>query len=498
MVNLLAIDLGTSSVKVIITDENGSILSRASIDYPMLQPLPGWVEQSVDDWWHASVRAIQQALHKLNTVPQIDAIGLSGQMHGTVLMDDAGLPLRNAIIWPDRRSSHQVDEIHRRVGRERMIEITGSIAAPGFQAASLVWIQQNEPHLWTKIRRVLLPKDYLRWRLCGEFSTDPSDASGSGLFDGAGRNWSQELLKVLGTEMQRLPHVVPSFQQVGCLQPDTAREAGLSAEIPIVVGAADTAASLLGAGITQPGQLLATISTGGQLLTPTERFITDPDGRLHTFCSALEPAQCCAAWYLMGATLSAGKSLQWLLEAVFRLSTQGDYSPLIAWAEQSRIGAEGLIFMPYLSGERGPESSSQLPGAFIGLTNRHGRPELVRAVLEGVVYSLYEKYLVLVEKGFQSEKVVLAGGGARSSLWTQIVADVFGLPVEKLQIEDQSAYGAALLAGAGTGIFSVEEGAKAWRISAIQVEPNLVAHAQYQELFSIFQHFRGTLYLFPQ
>lgn len=498
MANLLAIDLGTSSVKVIITDEHGSILSRASIDFPMLQPLPGWVEQSADDWWQASITAIQQALHKLNTVLRIDAIGLSGQMHGTVLLDDAGLPLRNAIIWPDRRSSDQVDEIHRRVGPERMIEITGSIAATGFQAASLVWIQQNEPHLWKKTRRVLLPKDYLRWRLNGEYSTDPSDASGSGLMDSARRNWSQELLKVLNTDLQSLPQVVPSFKQAGVLQPDAAREIGLYAGIPIVVGAADTAASLLGAGITQPGQLLLTISTGGQLLTPSEKFVTDPDGRLQTFCSALEPAPGCAAWYLMGATLSAGKSLQWLLEAVFKLKRQAGYSPLLALAEQSSIGAEGLSFMPYISGERSQGSSFQFPGAFIGLTNRHGRPQLVRAVLEGVVYSLYEKYLVLVEKGFHFEKIVLAGGGARSSLWTQIVADVFGLPVAKLQIEDQSAYGAAILAGAGTGIFSIDEGAHSWRKLAAQVEPDLIAHARYQELFLMFQQLRGKLSTFPQ
>jgi xylulokinase len=496
--NLLAIDLGTSSVKVIITDEHGSILGRASIEYPMLQPLPGWVEQSVDDWWQASIMAIQHALHKLNTVPRIDAIGLSGQMHGTVLLDDSGLPLRNAIIWPDQRSSAQVEEMNRLVGRERMIEITGSIAATGFQAASLVWIQQNEPHLWKKTRWVLLPKDYLRWRLCGEFSTDPSDASGSGLFDGARRNWSQDLLKVLDTEVQSLPQVVPSFQKVGVLLPDAARDSGLSAGIPIIVGAADTAASLLGAGITKPGQLLVTISTGGQLLTPSESFIADPEGRLHSFCSALEPAQGCAAWYLMGATLSAGKSLQWLLEAVFQLRNQEGYSQLIAWAEQSSIGADGLIFMPYLSGERSPDSGSQLPGAFIGLTKRHGRPEIVRSVLEGVVYALYEKYLVLVEKGIQSEKIVFAGGGARSSLWTQIVADVFGLPVEKLQIEDQSAYGAALLAGAGAGIFSVDEGVKAWRKTAAWVEPNRAAHAQYREMFSIFQRFKNKLRALPQ
>jgi xylulokinase len=487
MTNLLGIDLGTSSAKVLITDEQGLTLSRGSAAYPLLTPKPGWVEQSPDDWWQATAQAVQQALSGLEAESRFGAIGLSGQMHGTVLLDSQDRLLCSAVIWPDQRSSRQVNEITDLVGNERLIEITGSTAASGFQAATLRWMQQNMEQVWMKTRRVLLPKDYLRWRLCGEFGTDPSDAAGTGLLDAERRTWSQEMLISLQLDANLFPSVKPSTTLAGRLRPSAAKELGLPVGIPVIVGAADTAASLLGAGITEARDLLLTISTGGQLITPTKKFATDRQGRLHTFCSAVEPQKQAAGWYLMGATLSAGQSLRWLRDNVFKSSSPDAYHQMTAWAENSAVGADGLFFTPYLSGDRSPADDSQVRGAFIGLTTRHGRAELVRAVLEGVVYSLYEKYLVLVDHGVSSERIILAGGGARSVLWTQIVADMFGLPVEKVLIEEQSAYGAALLAGAGTRLFEVAKGAREWGKRAGQIEPNKKAHAHYQDLLPVFR-----------
>jgi xylulokinase len=495
--NLLGIDLGTSSVKVLITNEDGGILSRGSADYPMRTPQPGWVEQAPDEWWQATLLAVGQALSAFKEEPGLGAIGLSGQMHGTVLLDSKDQLLGPAIIWPDQRSSRQVEEITALVGMERLIGITGSIAATGFQAATLRWMQQNKEQVWAKTRRVLLPKDYLRWRLCDQFGTDPSDAAGTGLLDGGGRIWSQELLDDFQIDAHLLPPIKPSITQAGRLCSSAAHEFGLSEGIPVVIGAADTAASLLGVGITKARDLLLTISTGGQLITPSTTFIVHGAGLWHTFCSAVEPKEQAAGWYLMGATLSAGQSLRWLRDNVFKTRSGDAYPQMMAWAEQSAIGAEGLFFTPYLSGERAPAGDSRVRGVFLGLTTRHGRAELVRAVLEGVVYSLYEKYLALVDDGVTPERLILAGGGARSKLWTQIAADMFGLPVEKVLIEEQSAYGAALLAGAGAGLFDVADGAREWRNLAGQIEPDLKAHAQYQELLPVYREIQQRTRSFP-
>lgn len=495
--NILGIDLGTSSVKVLITDGEGGILSRGSAGYPMRTPQPGWVEQAPDEWWQATVLAVRQALSGLEDEPGLSAIGLSGQMHGTVLLDSKAQLLGPAIIWPDQRSSRQVDEITALVGKERLIKITGSIAATGFQAATLRWMQQNKEQVWAKTRRVLLPKDYLRWRLCDRFGTDPSDAAGTGLLDGERRTWSQELLDDLQIATHLFPPIKPSITQAGRLSGSAAHAFGISKGVPVVVGAADTAASLLGSGITEACDLLLTISTGGQLITPSRTFIVDGAGRWHTFCSAAEPRQQTAGWYLMGATLSAGQSLRWLRDNVFKTSSGDAFLQMMAWAEQSAVGAEGLFFTPYLSGERGPDGDSQVRGAFFGLTTRHGRAELVRAVLEGVIYSLYEKYLVLADNGVSPERLLLAGGGTRSILWTQIAADMFGMPVEKVLIEEQSAYGAALLAGAGIGIFDVAVGAREWGKTAGRIEPNLKAHTQYQALLPVYRELHQRMRSLP-
>ena len=481
MALLLGIDLGTSSVKVLVTDEKGSIFGRGTANYPLSTPKEGWVEQSPEEWWQAAILATRNALSELDIDQAPAAIGLSGQMHGTVLLGEDNRVLRPAIIWPDQRSVRQVAEITELVGEQRLIAITGSSAATGFQASSLRWIQQNMKSIWEQTSMVLLPKDYMRWRLCGEFITDPSDAAGTGLFDGNGREWSRELLAALDVDPGLLPAIKTSTQPVGRLHPGPAQEMALPDGIPVITGAADTAASLLGAGVISEGDLLITISTGGQLITPISSFITDQQGKLHTFCTALEPGP---PWYLMGATLAAGVSLRWLRDNVLKLASAEGYERMIELAEDSPAGAKGVIFSPYLAGDRG---DPQVRGAFLGLTIRHGKAELIRAVLEGVVFSLYEKYLLLLKLGVKPERILLSGGGARSNLWCQIVSDVFGLPVARVLVEEQSAYGAALLAGAGNGKFELTEGVLDWMKLGQQVEPEEKTHAIYREMLPIFR-----------
>jgi xylulokinase len=487
MTQLMGIDLGTSSVKVLIADQQGAILSRGTADYPLLTPQPAWVEQQPDDWWQACLLAVRLAVSSLRDPVDLKGIGLSGQMHGCVLLDSRDRLLSPAVIWPDQRSVSQVKDITSLVGREQLIDITGSTAATGFQAATLRWFQQNQGEIWLEIGHALLPKDYLRWRMTGEFATEASDAAGTGLLDGGTRSWSRELLTILEVDPKILPPIKPAAEVVGQLSPDAAREMGLPGGIPVVTGAADTAASLLGAGAAASGDLLLTISTGGQLITPSKTFEVDRSGELHTFCSAVEPEQQPGGWYMMGATLSAGQSLRWLRDNVLKIPSAEAYTRMITWAEQAPVGAEGLIFTPYLSGKRSPREGSSTNGAFIGLTHRHGLPELVRAVLEGVVFSLFEKYQVMVENGLQAERIILAGGGARSRMWSQIVADVFGLPVQKVVVEEQSAYGAALLAGAGLGCFDLVSGVRAWAQFEGQIKPVPGNHAHYQDLLSVFQ-----------
>ena len=307
------------------------------------------------------------------------------------------------------------------------------------------------------------------------------------MFDGKRRQWSPSLLNLLRVEAHLLPPIKPSVSVAGELCTEAAEDFGVSRGIPVLIGASDTATSLLGAGVTMEGELLLTMSTGGQLITPSNDFLVDRLGRVHTFCSASEPAQNLANWYLMGATLSAGQCLRWMGENILKVRTPDAYPQMSAWAATSAIGAEGLFFMPYLSGERGKDQNSQLQGSFFGLTLRHGRGDLIRAIMEGVVYSIYEKYSILVENNLQAEQILLAGGGARSDLWTQIVADVFGLPVRKVLVGEQSAYGAALLAGAGIYLFDISGGARDWAGYGNQIEPDLAAHEQYQGLIPIFE-----------
>ena len=482
MPHILSIDLGTSSVKVLLATETGQILSQGSAEYLTSRPQPDWAEQNPDDWWQAIITAVRQVLSDIRGKPvSIAAIGLSAQMHGTVLLDKNEQLLGPAIIWPDQRSHRQVREITDLIGAERLVELTGSPVATGFQAATLRWLQQEQPRQWQQIHTVLLPKDYLRWRLTGNYRTDPSDGSGSLLLDVRKRGWSAEILAALEIDPAMLPPVLRSDAVAGQLSPQAAKELGLAAGTPVVTGAGDTPCGALGAGIVDAKSLLLTISTGGQIILPATEVQVDPQGRIHTFCGALAPSPTQAGWYQMAATLSAGMSLRWLRDQILDPSGAAGYSQITAWAEAAPTGANGLLFLPYLTGERSPHMDPQARGMFLGLTARHGRAELTRAVMEGVSLGCYDAYAVLAEIGAQPERVILAGGGARSRLWQGIIADVFGLTVQRLGVTEQSALGALLLAGAGIGLFDLVPTAQAWATYDSPVEPNGQRHNFYQE-----------------
>lgn len=491
---LLAIDLGTSSVKVVLADTNGRLLAQASAEYPLHHPQPNHTEQNPAEWWTAVCRAVRITLAQAAPYPPIAAIGLSGQMHGTVLLDKAGKLLAPAIIWPDQRSQAQVAEITAAVGAARLIGISGSPVATGFQAATLLWLRQNRPDLWGNIGTVLLPKDYLGWRLTGQHHTDPSDASATLLFDTAHRRWSPELLAVVGIRLEQLPTVREGTAVSAPLTPTAAAELGLPPGIPVVVGGADTACGLLGAGVVSQRDLLLTLSTGGQLVLPVETMAVDTAGRIHTFCAALPPAPeqaslYQAGWYQMGAILAAGLNLRWLRDNVFGLDDPDAYAKMSGWAATAPPGANGLLYLPYLVGERTPHMNPQARGAFLGLAAQHGRPELVRAVLEGVTLACFDAFSVLAELGAAPQRIVLAGGGASSPLWCQMVADVFNLPVAPLAVENQSAMGAILLAGGGAGLFEVGKTAVSWATTRPAIQPNPANHALYQ---SLLPRFRGS------
>jgi len=488
MSHLMGIDLGTSSVKVVLAGEGGHIDGLGSADYDIHQPQAGMAEQAPQEWWQSVVSAVRQALAGAEDSISVGAIGLDGQMHGTVLLDEDAQPLTPAVIWPDQRTERQVQEITELVGAKHLIEITGSPIAAGFQAATVRWFQQERPDIWERTRWVLLPKDYLRWRLTGEFASDPSDACSTLLLDARTRDWSADLLSILEIDPEKMPPVQPSISVSGQLLAGAAAELGFPPGIPVITGAGDTASSVLGAGVTQPDTLLLNISTGGQLVQPVFDLQLDYEGRFHNFCTALEPRAHQAGWYKMGGILAAGLALRWLRDNVFANQGKQAYEQLTAWAEGVALGAEGLLFLPHLVGERTPYMNSNARGMFLGLTLGHGQPHLVRAVMEGVGLAFYQAYGALAESGSPPERIVLAGGGARSPLWRQIMADIFNLPVRRLQVVEQSAMGAALLAGGGIGRFDPAAQAQHWAAYDPPVEPQKENHARYLNMTARFQH----------
>ena len=471
---VIAVDLGTSSVKVLGVTEDGVVRSAASAAYPTHRPSPGHAEQDPADWWQATITATRTILASLGDAAElVAAVGVTGQMHGTVLVDDALRPLRPAIIWSDQRGAAAAERLNAQIGPDRMTAITGSRLVSGYQASTLSALRDAAPSALDDAASVLLPKDWLRARLTGGLTTDPGDAASTGLFDIRARTWSDELLAAAGVRAGHMPGVRESTHSAGTLTSAAAEALGLPAGIPVATGSGDAPAAALGCGAVRPGDAMLTLSTGTQAWLPTTELPADPDPRLQTFCTALAPGEG-AGWARVAATLNGGSALAW---AAATLGFGSDRA-LIAAAAGSPPGAGGLLFLPYLDGERTPLFDASARGSFVGLAARHTRADLARAVLEGVTLAGALAWQWLVAAGPIPDTLRLAGGGAGSTFWCQLVSDCYGLPVQVQRITDQSARGVAALALAMLDRRSPVEVVAGWPARSAQAfvpEPSRVA-----------------------
>lgn len=443
---MMGVDLGTSSTKTVVIDRDGHLLSSAVQEYSFDTPRPGWAEQDPDVWLRAALETMRRVLVEADISPErIEAIGLSGQMHGTVCLDGRGRVLRPSIIWADQRSRDQVARVCRELGPERLGKWTGNPLATGFMLSSWLWLREHEPQVFRATDHLLLPKDYVRYRLTSQIGSEPSDASSTLLFDTAHRRWSTALLDALDIDPAPLPPVHASAEIAGGLKDEIAAVCGLRPGTPVVYGGGDQSMQALGHGIIDPGVVSCTIGTGGQLFAPVSDPVYDPSLRLHMFCHALPDR-----WHLMAAILSAGLSLKWLRDRVFE---NKPYRALAEGAAAVPAGSDGLFFLPYLAGERTPHMDPQAKGAFAGLTLRHHRGHFVRAAMEGVVFALRQGFELMVALGVPAERVVASGGGTRHPLWLQLQADILNRPIYQTQTEEAAGVGAALLAGVGVEVY---------------------------------------------
>ena len=447
MTTLLGLDIGTTGARCVALDEGGKLVAEATAEYPIYSPHPGWSEQRPEDWWQASCRVIAEVAAKVG--PDIGAIGLTGQMHGAVFLDKHDEVIRPALLWNDQRTSAQAEAITERVGARRLTEIAGNPALTGFQAPKILWLRDEEPRAYERVASVLLPKDYVRLRLTGERATDASDASGTLLLDLKERTWSGEILDALEIPVGWLPRVFEGPDRTGQVRQDISSELGLQHQWPVAAGGGDNAAAAVGTGIIRDGLASCSIGTSGVLFAHSDTLAPDPSGRLHAFCHSVPDR-----YHLMGVTLSAGGALRWWRDLV----GTADYEELSELASQAPPGAEGLLFLPYLTGERTPHLDPGARGAFFGLTSRHNVSHLTRAVMEGVAFSLRDSLEIMVALGTNPTQIRATGGGARSPLWRQLLADVFGRPIVRTLAVEGAASGAALLAGVTAGVFeNVEE-----------------------------------------
>ena len=457
MAVFLGIEFGTSGTKTIAMREDGTILASATAEYPLMSPRPGWSEQNPDDWWDATIETVKKVLKTGKIKPdEVAGIGLSGQMHGSVFLDKQQNVIRHAILWNDQRTADECAEIETRVGgRPKLIEMVANPALTGFTAPKILWLQKNEPKSYAKTTQILLPKDFVRLKLTGEFATDVSDASGTLLLDVRNRQWSKPLLEKLEIKSTLLPKVFESEDVTGTLTEAAAKLLGLKKGVPVVAGAGDQAAGAVGNGIVKRGIISATLGTSGVVFAHSDDVQIDPTGRVHTFCHAVR-----GKWHIMGCVLSAGGGLQWYrnqlaeteVAAAKKIKTD-PYNIITEQAAEAPPGCEGLFFLPYLTGERTPHADPNARGCFIGLSLRHGRSAIIRSIMEGATYAMRDCLEVINEMRIPIREIRLSGGGARSDFWRQMQADVYGRRVSMINAEEGPAFGAALLAAAGTGRF---------------------------------------------
>ncbi len=481
---LLGIDIGTSGTKGVLVNREGKIYARVGREYSINIPQPGWAEQDPQIWWEATIQVIREVIKKSEVnLQQIRGIGLSGQMHGAVFLDKNLQPFRSAIIWADQRSSSQCESIYQKVGKEQLAELTGNPIAAGFMCSTLLWMKENQPEEFSQIYKVILAKDYIRYKLTGNLGAEVTDASSTLLLDIKRRCWSEELMDLLRLPLNILPEEVHESQEVaGYLLAEVARNTGLLEGIPVVYGGGDQSMQAVGNGVIRPGILSSTIGTGGQLFITVDKFTYDPKLRIHTFCHAIPNT-----YHLLGAILSAGLSLKWLRENI--LHTPGSYTVFDEEVKKIKAGSEGIIFLPYLLGERSPYMNPQAKGVFFGLSLKHHRAHLIRAVMEGVVFALRDCLEVFEELGIKIEQVIASGGGAKSKVWRQIQADVFNKEISMTQSIEQAATGTAILAGVGVGIYKdVEDGCiKVVKLKEEKIKPIPENVGIYSKQFEVYK-----------
>jgi xylulokinase len=478
---VVGLDVSTTATKAILVDASGAVRGVGSASYDYETPHPLWSEQDPHLWWQAAITALNQVLSDSNvTGADIDAVGLTGQMHGSVLLDESGEVVRPAILWNDQRTGRECDEIREKVGAERLIQVTGNDALTGFTAPKLLWVANNEPENWARVRHVLLPKDYVRYRLTGEYAVDVAGGSGTILFDLARRTWSPEILEALDIDPDLLPPTFEGPALTGTVSPDSATVTGLRPGTPVVAGGGDQSANAVGVGAVDSGVVALSLGTSGVVFATTDGPSIEARGRVHSFCHAVPDR-----WHMMGVMLSAAGSLRWFRDTF----TPGvSFDDLVADAAEVEAGSDGLFFLPYLTGERTPHPDPQARGAFVGLTVRHDLRHLTRAVLEGVSFGLRDGLDLMEGAGLPVPTEIRAsGGGTRSALWRQILADVLRAEISTVATEEGAAYGAALLAATGAGWFkTVEEACR----EAVTIHPSAspsIDVARYQEAHEIYR-----------
>lgn len=458
---LIGLDVGTSGVKALLIDASGQVLARELREYPLSSPKPNWAEQNPQDWVDASIDALTALANAVPSQGQLKGIGLTGQMHGSVFLDKDAKVLRPALLWCDQRTARQCETITEKAGGEAaLVQMVSNPALTGFTAPKILWLRDEEPALYKRLDKVLLPKDYIRFVLTGEFATDVSDASGTLLFDVKNRNWHQGLLSKLELDSTLMPEAFEGPEITGTLTRAMAEKTGLPAGIPVMAGGGDQAAGGVGCGIVRPGTLSSALGTSGVVFAFSESVTVDPKGRVHTFCHAVP-----GKWHVMGVMLSAGGALQWYRnlfcqEEIKEAREKGidPYELITAAAEEVMAGSEGLLFLPYLTGERTPHKDPDAKGVFTGFSLRHTKGHMARAVLEGVAYGMRDSLDIMREMGVPLNLSRASGGGARSQLWRQILADTGRVSIARLEVDEGPALGAAILAGVGAGTFtSVEE-----------------------------------------
>jgi xylulokinase len=494
MAYYLGIDIGTSGTKTLLVDEKGALIAEASASYAVMTPKPGWSEQDPEAWWSATVTTVGEVMKKSSLKPSdVRAIGLSGQMHGSVFLDRDDRVIRPALLWNDQRTTAEIDQITERAGgRKKLIKMVANPALTGFQAPKILWLRNQEPKNFQRLAKVLLPKDEIRRRLTGGYATEVSDASGTLLLDVVKRRWSTKLLDALELDSRLLPEVFESEDVTGTLTSEAASQLGLTTECKVVGGAGDCAAGAIGNGVVKSGILSTSIGTSGVMFVHSDQPQYDARGRLHTFCHAVR-----GKWHMMGVNLCSGGSLQWWVESV--LQGLGDTDADLfqrATGEAADVppGSENLLFLPYLSGERTPHADPHARGAFVGLGLNHRRPAMTRAVMEGIVFALRDSLQIIRELDVPVKQIRVSGGGSRNPLFRQLQADIFGKKVTSLKVEQGPAYGVALLAAVGDGAYrNIESACKATIEVAEETASDRKAVKTYENLFPVYQRLYDQL-----